>query len=85
MIDKYFLIGWEVKVNMLVINSFDGAIHPSTNTKDSGIVSYSTLLFHPDYFMKRCQPDYRYVYFNMNELVNRRKQENIIPFTYTNM
>ena len=36
---------------MLVIDSFDVAVHLSTNTQDSGIVSYSTLLFHPDYFM----------------------------------
>ena len=51
MINKYFLIGWKVQGNMLVIDSFDRAVHSSTNTQDSGIVSYSTLLFHPDYFM----------------------------------
>ena len=36
---------------MDVIDNFDGALYPSTNTKDSGIVSYSTLLFYPDYFV----------------------------------
>mmetsp|Transcript_5323 Transcript_5323/g.6143 ORF Transcript_5323/g.6143 Transcript_5323/m.6143 type:complete len:120 (-) Transcript_5323:72-431(-) len=42
----------EPKENMLVIDSFDGAVHSSTNTSDLGIVSYSsTLLFHSDYFM----------------------------------
>ena len=51
MIDKYLLIGWKVKGKMLVIDSFDGAVHSSTNTKDSGSVLYSTLLFHPDYCM----------------------------------
>ena len=51
MIDKYLMIGWKVKGNMLVIDSFDGALHLSTNTRDSGIVSYSTLLFHSDYYM----------------------------------
>jgi len=51
MIDKCLLMGWEVKGNILVIDSFDGAVHLSTNTRGSGIVSYITLLFHPDYFM----------------------------------
>ena len=50
MIETFLLRGWEVKGNMLVIDSYDGAVHSSTNTRDSGIVSYSTLLFHPDYF-----------------------------------
>ena len=51
MIDKYLMMGWEVKGNMIVIDSFNGALHLSTNTKNSGIFSYSTLLFHPDYFV----------------------------------
>ena len=50
MIKTFLLRGWEVKGNMLVIDSYDGAVHSSTNTRDSGIVSYSTLLFHPNYF-----------------------------------
>ena len=49
-LDKFVLRGWTVRGNTLVIDSYDGAVHSSTNTKDSGIVSYSTLLFHPDYF-----------------------------------
>ena len=56
MIDKYLLMGWEVEGNMLVIDSFNGAVHLSTNTKDSGIVLYSTLLFHPGYFMNGVSP-----------------------------
>ena len=51
MIDKYLMIGWKVQGNMLVIDSFDGAVHSSTNTRNSGIASYSKLLFHLDYFM----------------------------------
>ena len=52
MIDKYLMIDWKVQGNMMVIDSFDGAVHSSTNTRDSGIVSYSTLLlFHSDYYM----------------------------------
>ena len=51
MVNKYLLIGWKVQGIMLVIDSCDGAAHSSTNTQDSGIVSYSTLLFHLDYFM----------------------------------
>ena len=50
MIHKFVLRGWKVEDNMLVIDSYDGAVHSSTNTQDSGIVSYNTLLFHPNYF-----------------------------------
>ena len=50
MINIFVLQGWKVQCNMLVIDSYDGAVHSSTNKKDSGIVSYSTLLFHSDYF-----------------------------------
>ena len=50
MIDKFVQRGWKVKGNMLVIDSYDGAVYLSTNTQDSSILFYSTLLFHPDYF-----------------------------------
>ena len=45
MIDKYLLMGWGVKGNMLVIDSFNGAVYLSTNMKDSGIVSYTVLFY----------------------------------------
>ena len=51
MINKYLIISWKVQGNLLVIDSFDGAVHSSTNTRNSEIVSYSTLLFHLNYYM----------------------------------
>ena len=53
MLNKFVLRRWKVRGNMLVIDSYNGAVHSSTNTKDSGIVSYSILLLHPDYFAHR--------------------------------
>ena len=50
MIEKHLNRGREVKDNIIVIDSSDGAIYSSTNTKDSGIVSYYSQLFHQDYF-----------------------------------
>ena len=49
MIQKYLKRGKEVKDNIMVINSTDGALHSSTNTKDCRIVSYSMQVDHPDY------------------------------------
>ena len=32
------------------IDSYDGAVHTSTNTKESGIVSYDSQLFHYSFY-----------------------------------
>ena len=41
MINKFVLRGWKVEGNMLIIDSYNGAVHSSTkNAQDSGIVSY---------------------------------------------
>ena len=50
MIEKHIKQGREVKGNIMVLDCSDGALHASTNTKDSGIVSYSSQVFHPDFF-----------------------------------
>ena len=50
MIKKHIKKGREVKGNIMVLDSSDGAVHSSTNTNNSGIVSYSSQLFHQDYF-----------------------------------
>ena len=49
MVQKYLKRGREVKGNTMVIISTDGALHSFTDTKDYGIVLYSTQLYHPDY------------------------------------
>ena len=38
MIDKYLTMGWEVKGNMIVIDSFNGALYLSTNAKKNQIL-----------------------------------------------
>ena len=38
MTGRYLMMGWELKGNMIVIDSLVRALHSSTNTKDSGIV-----------------------------------------------
>ena len=50
MIKKHIKRGKEVKGNIMVINSSDGAVHSFTNTKEARIVSCSSQLFHQDYF-----------------------------------
>ena len=42
MIKKHIKKGREVKGNIMVLNSSNGAVHSSTNTNDSEIVSYSS-------------------------------------------
>ena len=53
MLEKRIKRGREVEGNIMMINSSDGAVHSSTNTKQAGIVSYSSKTFHQDYF-QRC-------------------------------
>ena len=50
MVEKHVKKGRKVKGNIMVLDSSDGAVHASTNTKDSGIVSYSSQVFHPEFF-----------------------------------
>lgn len=50
MIDKNIKKGREVRENIMVLDSFDGTVHSSTNTDNSGIVSYSSQVFHQDFF-----------------------------------
>ena len=40
MIEKHIKRERKAKGNIMVVNSFDGDLHSSTNTKDSGIISY---------------------------------------------
>ena len=49
--NKYLRMGLEVKGNIIIIDSFDGSLHLSTNTKDAGTISYSSLLLYPNYFV----------------------------------
>ena len=56
MIEKHVKIGREVKGNIMVINSSDGAIYSSTNTKEAGNVSCSSQTFHQDYFAHGISP-----------------------------
>ena len=34
----------------MVLDGFDGAVHTSTNTRESGIVSYSSQIFHSSFY-----------------------------------
>ena len=40
MIDKYFMMGWEVKGDIIGIDSFNGSLYLFTNMEDLGGVSY---------------------------------------------
>ena len=83
MIKKYIKRGREVKGNIMVIDSSDGAVHFSTNTKGAGIVSYSSQLFHQDYFAHGISS----VSSNnilMDKLIDRQKNGNSVPSHYTN-
>ena len=50
MIEKHIKEGREVKGNIMVLDCSDSALYASINTKDSGIFSYSSQVFHQDYF-----------------------------------
>ena len=79
MIHKFVLRWWKVRGNMLIIDSYDGAVHSSTNTKDSGIVSYSTLLFHPDYFAHGVSPASSSCILTWMNLLSGESQETLFP------
>ena len=46
MVDHHVERGRLLEGNIMVLDGFDGAVHTSTNTRESGIVSYSSQVFH---------------------------------------
>ena len=83
MMKKHIKRGREVKGNIMVIDSSDGAVHSSTNTKEARIVSYTSQIFHQDYFAHGISS----VSSNnilMDKLIDRQKNGNSVPSHYTN-
>ena len=50
MIDHHLERGRLLVGNIMVLDSYDGAVHTSTNTKESGIVSYNSQVFHSSFY-----------------------------------
>ena len=79
MIEKHLKRGREVKGNIMVIDSSDGAVHSSTYTKDSEIVSYISQLYLPNYINNGASTSINNNILTwMNSLTNKR-METIYP------
>ena len=49
MINQHLSSGRQLVGNIICIDSFDGALHSATNTKDNNIVSFNSQLYHRDF------------------------------------
>ena len=49
MINQHLSSGRQLVGNIICIDSFDGTLHSATNTKDNGIVSFNSQLYHRDF------------------------------------
>ena len=52
MVDHHVELDRLLEGNIMVLDGFDGAVHTSTNTRESGIVSYSSQVFHSSFLNK---------------------------------
>ena len=50
MVDHHVERGRLLKGYIMVLDGYDGAVHTYTNTKETGIVSYSSQVFHSSFY-----------------------------------
>ena len=50
LVDHHVERGRLLEGNIMVLDGFDGAVLTSTNTRESGIVSYSSQVFHSSFY-----------------------------------